>query len=276
VTLSVFALMLLADTAPNTPLSAKMDWPSPQAVQGVDVIENLNERIPMDAPFTNHEGKQVTLRELIRGDLPVVITPVYYECPTLCSVVLRGVVGALKATGLRLGEDYRVVTFSIDPNETAGMANEKRLELIHALGYPSGRTGWDFLVGDEKSISPLTQALGFKYKYDNDLKQYAHAATFMVLTPDGRISRYLYGVQYPPRDVRLALVEASGGKVGTAFDRIVLTCYRFDPGQRKYMFYVQGLIKGGGLLVFFSLATLLFFMWRREYRNKKSATAGVT
>src|SRR5205823_2895047 len=153
---------------------------------------------------------------------PVVITPVYYECPTLCSVVLQGVVGALKSTGLRLGEDYRIVTFSIDPNETAAQANEKRLELIHALGYPSGRSGWDFLVGDESSIVPLTQALGFKYKYDADLKQYAHAATFMVLTPDGKISRYLYGVQYPPRDVRLALVEASGGKVGTAFDRVVL------------------------------------------------------
>jgi protein SCO1/2 len=248
------------------PIGAQMDWPAPDAVQGVEVVENLNAPVPLDAPFTNHEGRPVTLRSLLDGVHPLVITPAYYGCSTLCPVVLRGVVASLKATGLRLDEDYRVVTFSIDPEETPAQANETRTGLIHALGFPTGRPGWDFLVGPQASIAPLTSALGFRYRYDAQARQYAHSAAFMVLTPDGRISRYLYGVQYPPGDLRLALVEASGGRVGTTFDRVMLTCFRFDPVARRYQLYLQGMLKGGGLLSLLFVAGLLLKLWRRELR----------
>jgi protein SCO1/2 len=258
------ALVLLALAA--NPLAAQRDWPPPTAVAGVSVVENLNESVPLDAPFTDHDGRTVTLRKLLDGVHPVVVTPVYYGCSTLCPVVLRGVVGALKATGLSLDDDYRVVTFSIDPSETSAQADQTRTELMHGLGYASGHLGWSFLVGPATSITPLTDALGFHYAYDAQLKQFAHGAAFMVLTPDGRISRYLYGVQYPSRDVRLALVEASNGHVGTTFDRVMLTCFRFDPATRRYQLYVQGLLKGGGLLAFLFVAGLLFKLWRRELR----------
>jgi protein SCO1/2 len=237
------------------------------ALPGVDIVENLNQKVPLDAPFTDHDGRTVTLRALLDGQHPVVITPVYYGCATLCPVVLRGVVASLKATGLRLDEDYRVVTFSIDPTETPEQASETRTVLMHALDYPTGRPGWDFLVGPQSSIAPLTEALGFQYTYDAQNKQFAHSAAFMVLTPDGRISRYLYGVQYPPRDVRLALVEAGGGRIGTTFDRVLLTCVRFDPLTRRYQLYVQGILKGGGVLSLLFVGLLLFRLWRRELRH---------
>jgi protein SCO1/2 len=231
------------------------------------IVENLNAHVPLDAPFTNQDGKTITLRALLDGRQPVVITPVYFGCQTLCPVVLRGVVAALKLTGLRLDEDYRVVTFSIDPNDTPELARQTRTELIHALDYPTGRAGWEFLTGPESSSAPLADALGFTYRYDADSKQFVHSAAFMVLTPDGRIARYLYGVQFAPRDLRLALVEASGGRVGTTLDRVLLTCVRFDPVARRYQLYVQGLLKGGGLLTFVLLAALLTKLWRRELRR---------
>lgn len=266
----MLASLLTTVESANGPLAAKLDWPDPNRGQGVEVVEQLGARVPTQLTFTTHEGQAVTLGSLLQSGKPVVITPVYYACPVLCPTVLRGVVGALKMTGLSLGDDYRIVTFSIDSTETPAQAAEKRLTLMHALGYPSGKAGWEFLVGDEHNVRALTEALGFRYRYDERLKQFAHAASFMVLTPDGRLSRYLYGVQYPPRDVRLALVEASGGKVGTAFDRVLLTCVQFDPTSRRYEFWVKAYLRLGGLLVLGALSTLLFSLWRREARSRKA------
>jgi len=255
---------LLTLIVATNPLAAQVDWPSPEGVDQVGVIENLNDQVPLDETFTTHEGRQTTLRELVRGDLPIIITPVYYSCPTLCPLTLNGVAGALKATGLRLDEDYRIITYSIDPADTPDTAAARRLELLHALGFPSGRPGWDFLTGD---ASALSTALGFQVRYIDAAKQWAHEATFMVLTPDGRISRYLYGVQYPPRDVRLALVEASQGRVGTAFDRVLLTCFRWDPDKRGYQFWLKGAVRVTGLLTFAGLAGLMAILWRRERKK---------
>jgi protein SCO1/2 len=232
------------------------------------IVENLNQRVPLDAPFTDHDGKAVTLRALLDGRKPVVITPVYFGCQALCPVVLRGVAASLKATGLRLDEDYRVVTFSIDPDDTPEQARSTRAELLHALGFPTGHGGWDVLVGPASSSGPLADALGFTYRYDAQARQVAHSAAFMVLTPDGRVARYLYGVDFEPRDVRLALVEASDGRVGTTADRVLLTCFRFDPAARRYKLYIQGALRGGGLLTFFCVAGLLAYLWRREARYR--------
>lgn len=256
--------MILALVLAASPLEAQVDWPKPDALNGVGVTENLNEPIPLDVELTDHDGKAITIQALVKRDLPIVITPVYYGCSTLCPLTLNGVAGALKATGLRLDEDYRIITYSIDPAETPQQASERRVELMHALGYPSGRPGWAFLVGDGKRLS---EALGFQYRWDDAAKQWAHTAAFMVLTKDGRIARYLYGVQYPPRDVRLAIVEASEGRVGTAFDRVLLTCFRFDPNARGYQFWVKGAVRLGGLLTFFALAGFMAVLWRRERRR---------
>ena len=253
--------MLLAAASP---LGAQVDWPKPDALEGVGVTENLGERVPLDLELTDHEGKPVMLSARVKRDLPVLVTPVYFGCSTLCPLTLNGVVGALKSTGLRLDEDYRIVTYSIDPADTPEKARDRRLELLHALGYPSGRGGWDFFTGD---ATRLSHALGFTYRWDENARQWAHTAAVMVLTPDGRISRYLYGVQYPPRDVRLALVEASEGRVGTAFDRVLLTCFRFDPGTRTYQFWLKGAVRAAGLLTFFALATLMGVLWRKERRR---------
>lgn len=236
-------------------------------LRDVTVIENLGSTVPMDLPFTDHTGKAVTLKEYFKvSQRPVVLTPVYYACPTLCNTVLQGIVGSLKSTGLKLGDDYDIVTYSIDPNETPAQAYEKRLKLIHDLGYLSSLKEWPYLVGPESSVRALSEAVGFRYKYDQDIKQYAHSAVFMVLTPDGKISRYVYGVRFPPRDVKLALVEASAGKVGTAFDRFLLTCYKFDPASRRYEIYIKGFIRTGGVLVLIALSTLLAIFWRREVK----------
>lgn len=232
----------------------------------VTIIENLGELVPKQLEFTTHEGVKVKLGDLMSGRRPVVITPVYYACPTLCNVVLQGVAATLKSSGLKLGEDYDLISYSIDPKETPALAAEKRLKLIHDLGYMSGITDWPFLVSDEATSRALSESLGFRYKYDADIKQYAHSAAFMVLTPDGRISRYLYGVRFAPKDTRLALVEASQGKAGTAFDRFLLTCYRFDPASRRYEFMLQAYLKGGALLFFFALLTMLTVFWRRELK----------
>jgi protein SCO1/2 len=235
------------------------------------IVENLNERVPLDAPFTNHDGHTVTLRSLLDGQRPIVITPVYFGCQTLCPVVLRGVVESLKGTGLGLGDDFRIVTFSIDPTDTPEQAKDQRTTLLHALGFASGRPGWDFWVGPASSSAPLADALGFTYRYDVALKQYQHSAAFMVLTPDGRIARYLYGVEFEPQQLRLALVEASGGRVGTTVDRVLLTCFRFDPASRRYRFYVQGTLRGGGLLTFLLLGGMLVRLWRRERSTRLPA-----
>jgi protein SCO1/2 len=240
---------------------------SPSALAAkADIVENLNQPVPLGLEFTNQAGKRVTLAQYFGRQRPVVITPVYYECPVLCSTVLRGVIATLKQTGLKLGEDFDIVTYSIDPKETPAQARAKRTELLKELGSPPGADGWDFLTGDEASIRALSERLGFRYEYDAQIKQYVHAAAFMILTPEGRISRYVYGVRFPSRDVRLGLVEAGGGKVGTSFDRFLLTCTRYDPLAQKYRPYVWGIIRGGGLLVFFGLAAGLFVFWRRELK----------
>ncbi len=233
----------------------------------VAVVEQLGERIPMDVTLTDHTGSTVTLAELFaKSSRPKVITPVYFSCPTMCNTILQGVVATLKATNLKLGDDYDLLSYSIDPTETPALAAEKRIKLIHELGYASGSNEWPFLVGDAANTRRLSDALGFKYKYDADLKQYAHSAVFMILTPDGKLSRYVYGVRYPPKEVRLSVVEASQGKSGTAWDKVQLTCLRWDPASRRYELLISAVIKGGGTLVFFGLAAMMFVFWRRELK----------
>lgn len=234
--------------------------------EGVDVVEKLGGPVPLDLPFTDWRGRPVRLGEVTSGK-PTVLVLAYYRCPTLCNLVLAGTARALRQTGLDLGQDYRAVTVSIDPSEGPKEASERRRGFLQALGRSDQSEDWAFLTGQEADIRALAEAVGFRYRYDAELKQFAHAAVALVLTPDGRVSRYWYGLSYPPRDLRLSLVEASGGRVGTALDRVLLTCFQYDPATRRYGWVVTAIIKGGGLLVFGALAVFLAVLWRRELKG---------
>ncbi|GAC1599223.1 MAG: hypothetical protein NVS4B10_10360 [Myxococcales bacterium] len=216
------------------------------------------------------------MRDLTGHGKPVILTLVYFDCPMLCSLVMQGLVKGLNESGLALGKDYQAVTVSFNPKDTP------RESAVYQSGYLRSLKGvdkaapqdWLFLTGSEGSIRALAEGVGFKYRWDEESKQFAHPAVAVVLTPDGRISRYLYGVTFPPRDLRLAVVEASGGKVGTSFDRVLLECFKYDPTTRRYGLYVWGFVRGGAALVFLGLAGLLFVLWRREYRRSRSQPKG--
>jgi protein SCO1 len=243
------------------------DTPAAKAIQSADVLENLNVQVPLDATFTDQDGNKVTLGELLEGDKPVLLTLAYYQCPMLCNLVLGGLSKSARHSGMVLGDDFRSVTISIDPRETPKDALDRQRGHLQSLGAPSQTKDWTFLVGEEAEIKKVSEAVGFKYYFDEQSQQYSHAAAIMVLTPEGRVSRYLYGVEFPPRDLRFALLEAAGGRVGTSFDRIILKCFKYDPNTRKYELYVFGFIRGGALLVFGALATALVVFWRREYKR---------
>lgn len=235
--------------------------------KNVNIVENLNAQLPADAVFTDENGKTVRLGDYLGGDRPLVLTLVYYKCPMLCSLVLGALNKAVRNSGMTLGQDYRAVTLSIDPREQPEQAKERQRGHLQALGAPGQEEDWSFLVGQEEEIRKVASTVGFEYTFDKQSGQYAHAAAIMVLTPEGKVSRYLYGVEFPPRDLRLALVEAANGRVGTSFDRVLLTCFKYDPNTRRYELYVFGFIRGGALLVFGALATALAIFWRREYRR---------
>ncbi|MBI3182776.1 MAG: SCO family protein [Myxococcales bacterium] len=243
----------------------------PSAAAKVQVVEKLGERLPLDLTFTDSRGEAVALSSLLTSERPAVLALVYYRCPTLCGLVLSGLVGSLRQTGLRLGEEVEVLVLSIDHRESPAQAEEKRQEALVALGLPPDARGVRFLVGEEAPVKAVADSVGFGYAYDEELDQYAHAAVLTVLAPGGKVSRYLYGVRYPPKDLKLALLEAAGGKVGTAFDRFLLTCYRYDPASRRYQLYMWGFLRGGALLVFLALAAVLGGFWRRELVARRRA-----
>jgi protein SCO1/2 len=199
----------------------------------------------------------------------VLLSLVYFNCPMLCGLVLTGQARAMRESGLELGKDYDAVTISFDPTDTTATAAERQRGHLQAFGKPEARAAWTFLTGAEPDIRAVAGALGFHYAYDEKTRQYAHAAAVFALTPGGRVSRYLYGVEYPARDLRLSLVEASEGRVGTSFDRLLLTCYRYDPASRKYEPYVMGAVRIAMLGVLGGLGIMLGVFWRRELRGKR-------
>ena len=240
--------------------------------ESVDVIERLGEPVPADLRFYDAFHNDVALKEFLDGKRPVVVSLVYFECPMLCSLVMKGLVKGLNGTGLQLGKDYQGVTVSFDPKDTPRAAAEAQRGYLAALASreKARPQDWPFLTGGEASVRALAEALGFKYRYDAPTAQFAHPAVAFVLTPEGRISRYLYGVDFPGRDLRLSLVEASGGRVGTSFDRVLLKCFRYDPGTGRYRMYAMNFVRGGAFAVFLVLAGGLAVLWRKERIRKRS------
>ncbi|HYO59166.1 SCO family protein [Archangium sp.] len=253
---------------PKSIIDAQSD--APPQVRGVDVEEHLGELTPLEAQFTDASGKPVRLRDVLPRTRPVLLTLVYYNCPLLCNLVINEQIRTMRELGLELGKDYEAVTVSIDPKDTPAQSLERRRRHLQSMGQPE-TAPWHFLTGTEENIRQLADAVGFKYAYDASTQQYVHPAVVHVLTPEGAISRYLYGTSFQPKDMKLALLEAAGGRVGTSFDRIVLTCFKYDTATRRYGFYIFGFLRIGALMVFGALATMLAYYWRREL--KKGAAA---
>lgn len=243
---------------------------APPQIRGVDVEEHLGELVSLEAQFTDAFGKPVRLRDVLPRTRPVLLTLVYYNCPLLCNLVINEQIRTMRELGLELGKDYEAVTVSIDPKDTPAQSLERRRRHLQSMGLPE-TAPWHFLTGTEENIHQLADAVGFKYAYDEATGQYVHPAVVHVLTPEGSISRYLYGTSFRAQDMKLALLEAAGGRVGTSFDRIVLTCFKYDTATRRYGFYIFGFLRIGALMVFAALATMLAYFWRREL--KKGAAA---
>jgi protein SCO1 len=246
----------------------------------INVIENLGQRVPGGLMFQDGHGLRVDLDRLLASDKPLLVTMGYYRCPLLCNLVHEGLAKGLKAAGLKPGRDFQGVAVSVDAGEDPKTVMTSQRRLLRALGEPESRakvdSHWPFLYpapGREGDVARLAQAVGFRYKYDEKSRQFAHAAVAFVLTPEGKISRYLYGVDFKPRDLRFALVEASGGRVGTTLDRVLLTCFKYDPMTQGYTPYAFGFVRIGALLSFAALAGLLGVLWHREWLRRRRRLA---
>jgi protein SCO1/2 len=262
---ALVATLLVAAAAPSARALEKLP-------ANVGIVEKLGERVPRDLVFRDETGKQVQLGDYLEGKKPVLIALVYYKCEMLCSLTLNGVVGALRQQTWKLGEQYRVVTVSFDPDEKPELAARKQRGYLGMLGMlPEDRAkDWPFLTGDKKNIDALSDALGFKFRWDDVNKSWDHTAAIMSLAPDGKITRYLYGVQYPPNDVRLALFEAADGKVGTTFERALLRCYAYDTSTKSYRVFAVTFVRIGALTVLGMLVILLTMLWRRDLRRTRA------
>jgi protein SCO1/2 len=245
--------------AQQLPVPASQSPPLP----GVGITQRMNQQIPADLAFRDETGQTVRLGEYF-GKKPIVLSLVYFSCPFMCTEVLNGEVRALIGNSLKLGEDYRAVTVSFDPKDGPQEAALKSRIYTGMYARPAAPGAWHFLTGTQSSIQALTDAVGFGYAYDKPSGQFAHATAIMILTPEGRVSRYFYGVQYSPRDVRLGLVEASEGKIGSPTDAALLFCYHYDPLTGKYGLVVANVIRIAGGLTMLVLGVFLFLMFRQE------------
>jgi protein SCO1/2 len=239
---------------------------TPAILSKVGITQNLNSRIPPDLLFRDETGKSVRIGDFF-GRKPILLSLVYFDCPALCTEVLNGELRTMKAISLDLGKDFDAVTVSFEPKDTPALAKAKRDVYAGQYGRPDAADHWHFLTGEQQSIDALTDVAGFRYAYDSSIRQYAHAAAILVLTPDGRIDRYFYGVQYPARDVRLGLVEASEGKIGTLTDHALLYCYQYDPMTGRYGMVVMNVLRAAGGLTVLLLGIFMTLMFLRERKR---------
>jgi protein SCO1/2 len=275
--LLLFAFCLLAfgqpgAPQPNSPLygarteSGPVSTGLPKVLKNVGIDQRLNEQLPLDAVFKDEQGHDVRLGQFFNGK-PVVLSLVYYTCPMLCNQVLNGMMGSFRQVSFNIGEQFDVVTVSFDPSETPDLAAAKKSTYAKAYNRPGAEANWHFLTGDEANIKRLTEAVGFRYVWDQQTKQFAHASAIMVLTPEGKLARYFYGIDYPPRDLRLGLVEASQNKIGTPVDALMLYCYHYDPATGKYGAIVMNIVRLAGGLTIFLIVGMILILRKRGSRS---------
>jgi protein SCO1/2 len=244
----------------------------PPNLQNVGIEQHLDGQVPPELPFVDEAGHTVALGDFF-GKKPLILNLVYYNCTMLCGEVLSGLTGAMKMVKFDVGNEFDVVTVSFNPHETPAIAAAKKQEYLKRYDRPGAAAGWHFLTGPPESINALTKAVGFQYQYDSKINQYAHATAIMVLTPQGRISRYFYGVDYPPKDLRMGLVEASQGKIGNAVDQVLLYCYHYDPTTGKYGAIVSNILRLGAAVTILLLGGLLFILFRLEKAAPRSRSS---
>lgn len=248
---------------------------TPEQLKKVSFDQNLGVQVPLDLPFRDETGRAVQLSQYFTGR-PVILSLVYYECPMLCVQALNGLVRSLKILALEPGRDYAIVTVSFNPAETPKEAAAKKDEYIKRFDRAGAAEAWHFLTGTESSIRVLTDTVGFHYVYDAPTKQFAHPTGIIVLTPEGKTSKYIYGIDYGPRDLRLALVEASDHKIGTPVDRLLLYCYHYDPATGRYGLVLMNVLRLAGVLTVVLIGGFILLMWRHEkhLHAKRGGPAG--
>jgi protein SCO1/2 len=272
-----FALCLLPPRASaqyaQPPVGPVPTGNSNEVLKKVDIEQRLGSRVPLDLKFRDEAGREVRLGEYFGKGRPVALTLVYYECPMLCNQVLNGAVGAFQALSFTAGREFEVVTVSFDPREGPDLAAKKKETYLRRYKREGAEQGWHFLTGDEASIKALADAVGFRYVWDEQSQQFAHASAVMVATPQGKLSHYFYGIDYAPRDLRLALVEASEGKVGSPVDSLILFCYHYDPASGRFA-PVMGVLRAAGVLTVFGVVGLVAYLMRRTRRREEELSVG--
>jgi len=264
---AVCAMILLASTAFGQAMSKGIMSPPanvrPPYLENVGIEQHLDGQVPADLAFVDDTGRAVTLGDYF-GKKPLILNLVYYNCTMLCGEALAGLTGSMKMIKFDVGNQFEVVTVSFNPQETPQIAAAKKADYLKRYGRPGAAAGWHFLTGSADSINALTKAVGFQYQYDPESNQYAHTTAIMVLTPQGRISRYFYGVDYPPKDLRMGLVEASQGKIGNAVDQVLLYCYHYNPATGKYGAIITNILRLGAGLTILLLGGMILIFWRMD------------
>lgn len=237
----------------------------PPALKTIGIEQKLNEQVPLDAVFKDENGKEVRLGEYF-GKRPVILALVYYECPMLCNEVLNGLTGTLKSLAFDTGKEFDVVAISFDAreNDKPELAKNKKESYMKRYGRPGTENGWHFLTGTQSEIDKVTKAVGFNYKWDEQSNQFAHAGGIMVTTPEGKLSRYLYGIDYAPKDVKFAVMESAQNKIGSSAERLMLYCFHYDPSTGKYGLSILRVMRLGGIATLIGLGAMLFVFWRRS------------
>lgn len=265
--ISLLSVFFIFDKA-----NAQLNQNRPAILDDIGVDEKLGDQIPLDLKFANSNGDSVSIGELIESGKPVLLNPLYYECPILCSLVLDGVFSTIKELVWTPGEDYTIISFSIDPEEGPELAAEYKVRYINALDRPGAEDGWHFLTGNEKNIKALTNSIGFKYKYEETTGEFIHLASVMMLSPEGIVNRYLYGANFREFDFRNGLYEAADGKIGSMTDRLLLYCFTYDPSSQSYVPVAMNIMKLGGLATVIILGIFLGVFWRRERGSSQPPT----
>jgi protein SCO1 len=274
----LLAVTLLAASAVGQMNNGVMSPPAntrPPRLENVGIEQHLDAQVPPDLTFRDDTGKTVRLGDYF-GRKPLILNLVYYNCTMLCGEALAGLASAMRLVKFDVGNQFDVVTVSFDPRETPEMAAAKKKDYVGRYGRANAAAGWHFLTGQPESINALTKVVGFQYQYDAKSNQYAHATAIMVLTPQGRISRYFYGVDFPPKDLRMGLVEASQGKIGNAVDAVLLYCYHYDPQTGKYGAMVANILRLAAAATILILGTFLFILWRLDLSVTRRAAKTAT
>jgi len=262
------AILVISALGGAFPAAAQLAGPVPPELQGIGITEHLGAQLPLDLQFVDEQNRPVRLSEFAGRGRPTILALVYYECPMLCTLVINGLVDGLREVPATAGKEFDVVAVSFNPAETAALARAKKEGYLGVYGRPGSEGGWHFLTGQEPQIRALAGAVGFGYRWIPERREFAHSAAIYVIDPRGRIVRYLYGVEFPARTLRLSLAEAGQGKIGTALDHVQLFCFHYDPAAGRYTLAAMNLMRAGGILVALVFGIFLAGLWLRERRRR--------